>query len=205
MTAFAPILQDDAHRTGHAMPMQQTATVLSVGPDTALIDHQGHVSRARIALSCLVQPEPGDHVLVAMAEESWVTAVLARPGPAPIRLLAASDAVIGGPATALTLNAGALNIQAATATSMIGDVTHSGASFTGHLAIVKVIAGLFETLAQRILVQTKSYLRMVDEADQLRAKTIDHSASATMHHEADCVFVSGGTVIRLDAGQIHMG
>jgi hypothetical protein len=205
MTAFAPILPDDTNRTGTAMPVQQTATVISAGPDTAILDHHGRIAPARIALSCLVQPEPGDRVLVAVEEETWVTSVLTRPGPAPLRLLAATSAVIGGPATTLTLNAGELNVHAATATTVIDEVLHSGTSVTGHLAALKIIAGAVETVAQRIMAQAKSYLRTVDDTDQLRARTIDHAASAAMHHHADCIFVTGGTAIRLDAGQIHMG
>jgi hypothetical protein len=205
MTAISTFIVDHTPRTGAAMPMQQTATVTKAGQDTVVIDHQGHVSEARIALSCLVRPEPGDKVLVALAEDAWVTAVLSRHGAAPLRLLTSGDAVIGGPAGTLTLNAGTLNVQASKANTMIDEVLHAGQGFTAQLAKVKVMAGLVETIAHRILVQAKSYLRSVDEADLLRARTIDHAATATMHLQADCAFVTGGTAIRLDADQIHMG
>jgi hypothetical protein len=205
MTAITTLILDRTARIDAALPLQQVALVTQAGPDGVLIDHQGHVSAARIALSCLVQPEPGDQVLVALADEAWVTAVLSRLGTAPLRLLTTADVVLGAPATSLTLNAGTLNIHAATANTVIEEVVHAGHGITAQLAWVKIVAGLFETLAHRVLVQAKTYLRTVDEADQLRARTIDHAATATMHLQADCAFMTAATAIRLDAEQIHMG
>ena len=65
-------------------PPDHTAMVVARNGRDVRIERGGHISTARVAFGCIVQPEPGDRVLTAIADGTiWVTAVLERPSDAP--------------------------------------------------------------------------------------------------------------------------
>jgi hypothetical protein len=177
---------------------------------------------ARTALSCLVRPESGDQVLVAFAGgELWVLAVLHRPGDAPLRLITERNLEIAATGGRLTLaarervdiatpgaaavTAGALALQARSARASIDDVSHVGERLTVHVGKLKLVGQALETLFERVLTRAKRSYRFVEETDQLRSTEIDHRASETLRVSGRNAFVLAEGVVKMDAGQIHMG
>jgi len=162
-----------------------------------------HGEFANVALSCLVRPEPGDKVAVLRAGGLWVTCVLTRDSDAPLCLLAPGDVEIA--AAALTLKAKTLNVQAGKAKFLLDDVMHFGRNIAAQLSAVKIFGGVLETVAERVLLRARHSYRLVDELDHVRCGTSDHKAEGVMHIQAENTFITADNVVRMNAGQIHMG
>jgi hypothetical protein len=159
---------------------------------------------AKVALSCVVRPEPGDSVAALRAGGLWVTCVLTRDSDAPLCLLAPGDLEIAA-AGALSLKAGALNVQAGKARFLLDEVMHFGRMVTVQLAGAKIFGGVLETVAERVLLRARHSYRVVDELDHVRCGTSDHKAEGVMHMQAENTFITADNMVRMNAGQIHMG
>jgi hypothetical protein len=205
MTAITPILAELTWQRDGIPQGQHEALVTGPAPEGIMLEIQGVPVTALVAASCLIQPEPGDLVLTAAAEKIWVIAVLRRAASTPPRLQAGPELIIGAPGNTVTIEGKNLTMRASSATILIDDLLHVGQNITAHLAGLKTIAGLIETFAKRVMLTTRRSQRIVEETDELRAGDIDHQAARAMHLQADCAFITGGTAIRMDAGQIHMG
>jgi hypothetical protein len=205
MTAITPILAELTWQRDGIPPGQHEALVTGPTPEGVMLHIQGVPVAALVAASCLILPEPGDRVLAAAAEKIWVIAVLRRAAATPPRLQAGPDLVIGAPDGTVTIEGSSLTMRARSATVLIDELLHVGQSVTAHLAGLKTVAGLIESFAQRVMLTARRSQRVVEETDELRAGDIDHQAARALHLQADCAFITGGTAIRMDAGQIHMG
>lgn len=175
--------------------------VQSVAEGGVLLEHGEF---AKVALGCLVRPEPGDQVAVLRAGGLWVTCVLTRDSDAPVCLLAPGDMEIAAAGT-LTLKAGVLNVRAAKARLWLDELAHFGRAVTAHLAGAKIFGGVLETVAERVLLRARHSYRVVDELDHVRCGNSDHKAEGVMHMQAENTFITADNVVRMNASQIHMG
>jgi hypothetical protein len=208
--------------TGLACRADTIATVLARSGRVVQIAANGFARQARLAFSCLVQPEPGDAVLIAEAgETTWVLAVLERHGTAPMLLLAEGDLTIAATGGALRLaarddvavDAGAtarvagheVAVHASVLRSVVDEVVHVGRRITGHVGVLRVVAELVESFAEHTLLRARRSTRLVEQTDHVRAGEIDHAATGTVQIQAKQAFISADTVVRIDAAQIHMG
>jgi hypothetical protein len=205
MTALTPILAELTWQRDGISPGQHEALVTGPARAGVMLAIQGVPVAAQIAASCLIHPEPGDSVLAAAAQSVWVIAVLRRAATTPPRLQAGPDLVIGAADGTVSIEGANLTLSARSATVLVDDLLHIGQSVTAHLAGLKTVAGLIETFTKRIMLTARRSQRVVEETDELRAGDINHQAARAMHLQADCAFITGGTAIRMDAGQIHMG
>jgi hypothetical protein len=203
MTAISPIIPLDADQTKIAAALQ-TAAVAQATEGGVMVQRQGRQIFARVALNCLVSPEPGDTVLIADADECWVIAILARAGNAPMQLLASGDLLIGATGS-LSLHAETLNFRAAKANLLLAEILHLGRHITAHVPSLKLIGGVIETLAERVLLRAKWSQRVIEKADISQSGTIDQSAAGSFTLQAENAFITAGNAVRVDAGQIHMG
>ena len=88
-------LEDIVPDGEHASPADASAVLIARNGRDVQISRDGCVSEARVAFGCVVQPEPGDRVLIGMADGTiWVTSVLERSSDAPMRLWAEGDVSI---------------------------------------------------------------------------------------------------------------
>lgn len=179
--------------------------------------------RARRAVSCLVEPEEGDRVLVAEvdAEEFWLLAVLERDRGAAVRLCAEGDlevrlsqgrfsvAAQGGIDLAtggdVAVAAGAVDVHTDRARVTAGALEYLGATLSAEVERMKVFAvrceEMYETWSQRV---KRSY-RTVSERDQLRAEQIDYAARENLSLRGENTVVTARELVKLDGEQIHLG
>jgi hypothetical protein len=198
----------------------QQATVLSCEARRAQILTREGPQEARVALSCLVQPAAGDIVLATQMEGAgWILAVLERPVASPLQVLIEGDLTVAATghlrlagmdvgidaAEAARLTASSIDVQAATSRSVIDEALHVGRKLTSHVAKLKLVSDLIETLADHVLQRARRSTRMIEETEHLRAGEIDLAATGTVHVQAKQAFISADTVVRIDAAQIHMG
>jgi hypothetical protein len=203
MTAISPIIPLGSGRTAIGAALE-TVTVAQAVEGGVLVRRQGHELFARIAVNCLIAPEPGDAVLIAMADECWVIAILTRAGTAPLQLRAEGDLVIGA-AGSLSLQAETLNLRAAKANLLLADILHIGRRIAANAPSLKFIGGVIETLAERVSLRAKWSQRVIEQADISHSGMIDQTAAASFTVQAENAFITAGNAVRVDAGQIHMG
>ncbi len=136
--------------------------------------------------------------------QAFILAVLARRDAAPMRVALPDGATIAS-AGRLGLDAGTLDLAAGATAVTTGslDVTagRSGAS----LGRVSLLAETIDTLAQRIVGRFRRSIRIVEESDQLRARSVDQRASGHLHMRGDAVTMQGTALVKLRADQIHLG
>ena len=166
-----------------------------------------------IAFGCLVQPEPGDRVLVGFVDDTiWIVSVLERRGDAPPRLWSAGDLQVAS-AGAIVIDAGAsvvatapeITLHAPAARFVLDELVHIGRRASWYVSRLRSMGDVVETFAEHVLTRAKRASRFIEESDQMRAGDIDHRAEGTLQLQANAAFVTADTVVRVDAEQIHMG
>ena len=199
----------------------ETARVLDRTDDGLLVACAGAVRPARVALSCLVQPEPGDLALVAATGAGlFVLALLERPAPAPSRLTLGTEAeitatgtltLLGGHGLTLTspgqvaLTADTIAVQSRGAQLVIDELAHVGRAVTAQVGKLRLVGEVAETLVDRLLTRARRSFRFIAEGEHLRARDIDHRAEETVQLRGRTAFVTADTLVKVDADQIHMG
>ena len=203
------------------LPLGETARLVDRTEDGLLLEHAGAVRPARLGLSCLVQPEPGDLALIARTRQGlFVLAVLERAGDAPMRLALGAEAEIAAPGT-LRLTGGegiafaspgtvgmtstTLELRATQARVLFDELTHVGRAVTAHVEKLRFVGDVLETLAERLLTRVRRSFRFVTEGEHLRAGEIDLRAEQTLMLRGQTAFVTAETLVKVDADQIHMG
>lgn len=202
---------------------QEAGSVARVDGDTFVVRTAEGERRARRAVSCLVEPEAGDLVLVAAVEGAgaWVLAVLEREAGAATRIVSDGDmelrvdrgrfSVVSREgvdlATAGDMNLAAttLDLHADEARVATGALSYLGATVKAEVERVKVFAvhcdQMFERLSQRV---RRSY-RTVSELDQLRAEQIDYAAKENLSLRGENTLVTAKELVKVDGEQIHLG
>ncbi|BDG72352.1 DUF3540 domain-containing protein [Roseomonas fluvialis] len=189
-----------------AMSGGQVAEVLSREGEDCLVLQDGREEAARRAFSCLVEPEPGDVVLVAQGAASpYILAVLERRGTAAMRLALPDGATVAADGGRLNLSAETLVMQAATTQVATQTLGVAATQTEARLGRVSAIAEAIETIATRIIGRFRRSYRFVEEGEHLRARDIDQRASGHMTLKGDTTTLQAGLVVKIDGAQIHMG
>jgi hypothetical protein len=191
---------------GLTMAGSDAAQVLAREGEGLTVLRDGQAVAARRAFSCLVEPEPGDTVLLGAAGGAvYVLAVLERAGTAPMRLALPDGATLATDGGRLNLAAETL-VMAATTTQVATQALGVNARRTdARLGRVTAIAEAIETIATRIIGRFRRSYRFVEEAEQIRARDIDQRASGHLHLRADTAMVQAGVLVKLQGSQIHLG
>jgi hypothetical protein len=188
----------------------------------ARVECDGEISDARIAFGCLVQPEPGDRVLISVADGIvWIVSVLERHSAAPPRLWAEGDIGIVSAfgnisltaAEAVNVDAGVrarvaapeIDLHAGIARFVLDELLQVGRRFNLYVAKIRSVGEMVETFAEHVLTRAQRGSRFIAESDRIEARDIDHRAESTLHLRAENAFITADNVARVDAEQIHMG
>lgn len=158
------------------------ARIAGAGPaagDWRIAVPGGAMLNARTALSCIVQPQPGDLVqLYVDHDRSWVLAILERDAGAPSLTLDFGAADVLLQAQGLRLHArDRMTLEAAHLASRAGVITEAAAERQAH------IGGTDATHAGNTLVHTERHMGL-------------HATSTT---------ITSASLLKIDGGQIHMG
>ncbi|HUB10755.1 MAG TPA: DUF3540 domain-containing protein [Acetobacteraceae bacterium] len=199
-----------------------SAEMISCQGRESRIIYEGSMHSARIAFGCLVQPEPGDRVLVGCVDDTmWIVSVLERRCDAPPRLWSEGDLQIETARGDVRVTAGRtvtidarasilataleIDLHARMARFILDELVQIGRRASWYVSRLRSMGEVVETFAEHVLMRTKRASRFVEESDRLRAGDIDHSAEATLQLQANVAFVTADTIVRVDADQIHMG
>lgn len=184
----------------------QTAEILACEGEVCFVLEDGHETVARRTFSCLVEPEPGDVVLLGDAGTvRYVLAVLERRGNAGMRLTLPDGATVAADGGRLNLAAQTLVMEATTTQVATGTLGVSATRTEARFGTVSAIADAIETIATRIIGRFRRSYRFVEEGEHLRARDIDQRASGHMALKGDTTTLQAGLVVKIDGAQIHMG
>lgn len=178
---------------------------------------------ARRAASCLLEPEPGDRVLVATPDgEAWVLAVLDRADPGSVsRVVIAGDLEIQVPdgrfgvaaqesidlvtSKDLRVVAGGIDVHAVDASAAFERLTVLADLVRAELDRIKLVATRSDSTVEQVTERSKRSFRTVEELDCVRAETIDYAATKVAQVTARTTLVTAEELIKLDGEQVHIG
>jgi hypothetical protein len=175
---------------------------------------------ARRAASCLLQPEPGDRVLVGLVPEPWILAVLERDESRPAEVAFEGDAVLRSrtgrldlrapevkltAGDAVTLAARKLGLQGGAAEVVVDRLEVRGRAATACFDEVGLVARLCDRVAERVTERAARVFRFVSELDQLRAHRFDHRAEKSAQIKAEQLAIVARQVAKIDGEQVHIG
>jgi ethanolamine utilization microcompartment shell protein EutS len=177
---------------------------------------------ARRAVSCLVEPELGDRVLLALHDEGChVLAVLDRDGEAPTRIVAEGDLEVSAPAGRFTVAAqegicfvtpgdaalasGKVRVTATEGSLAVGTLSYLGDQLVAQVGRVKTVARSVESVADRWVQRLDRAYRFIAQSEQVRTQYYEINAKAALNLKAETTIVSSGELTKINGGQIHLG
>lgn len=202
---------------------QDYGNVVAGKKDQLLVRNDLGVYRARRAVSCLVEPEIGDMVLFCTAadDSAYIIAVLEREegiaatvsfnGDLNLRLdtgsfgVDARDGITLASPRKISMISSELAVQAAAADLTFQQTSLTGSIFQASLEKIKLFAGSFDSLLDRLHQRVKRSYRFVEETDQVRAENIDHRAEKLLNLRGENAVINARELIKLDGEQIHVG
>jgi uncharacterized protein DUF3540 len=198
-------------------------TVTSTKGGVVIVRAPSGVLTARRAVSCMVAPDVGDVVVVAMLPTGavYVHAVLERSGDSATRLEIQGDLQIDLPTGAfrvaaargvslvteadVAVAAGGLHVRAVDGSAALDRFTTVVGYLRTKAEKVLSMAGTVDLVAERVVETMKRCYRFVDEVDRKQAGTIDHRATGNLSMQAKNALVTAETLVKMDGAQIHLG
>ena len=206
-----------------ALVTQEFGTVVRADGAALVVETDAGELRAKRAKGCLLEPEAGDLVLIAVATDGrcYVLSVLEREDGAPGSIVADGDLNIKLPAGRLGVAAqDGIGLVSAKEVAVVsaglsvnavdGNVALQRLSFVGTLlraeiSKAKVFAGSLDSVLERLSQRVKRSYRIVEEADHVRAERIDYAAKGNLVIHSENAKITACHVVKIDADQIQVG
>ncbi|MEJ7735014.1 MAG: DUF3540 domain-containing protein [Polyangiaceae bacterium] len=177
---------------------------------------------ARRAPSCLLQPEEGDRVLLAVTErdETFVVAVLERAGQdasltfdGDVQLhtksgrltMVARDGIDLVSSRTVRVAAEAVSVTSQRASMVTEALSIVGGALEANIERVKVVAKTTETVVDACIQRAKRAYRFVEQLDRLRSAQVDYVATGRMNLRAETTMLTAEKLVKVDGTQIHVG
>lgn len=178
---------------------------------------------ARRAVSCLVEPELHDEVLVSVLgdKRAYVLAVLEREegkrarvtfeGDVDVELRSGKFGVKAAQGVSLTsgseldLTAAELRVSALSGNVFLQKLSYVGSAVRSEVESIKSLAHSLDSVLDRFTQRVKRSYRKVEEIDQLKAKEIHYVAEDNMFLSGKNAVVTAEELVKVDGDQIHLG
>jgi hypothetical protein len=201
---------------------QATGSVIRVEGPVFVVRSEDGDYRARRAVSCLVEPQLADEVLLVVREGAcFVLAVLTREEAGPTRLSADGDVELHlkqgrfvvatqegidlVAAKAVSITSGALNVRAAEGNVFLDRLSMLGTIARVEIDKIKLFAGTLDSALDRLHQRVKRSYKRVEEVDQVKAGQIDYVAEKTMSLRSTNTVMTADELVKVDADQVHLG
>lgn len=195
-------------------------TVLMGVPELMVTTEAGPVE-AEVAASCLLEPEPGDHVLLVQGGGgAFVLAVLRREGTGPAMVdvpegltirSREGNVTLAGHAVELTasdkttLTSPNLEVSSLRGTFFVDKLEALGSRIDADVGKLSIVAETIDTVADRLRQKLERSYRFVKGLDQKRAGTIDAKAETYARVHASNTVITSDNLVKIDGEQIHIG
>jgi len=212
----APVTPGPVHLLGH---------VTAIAPDgqIGVEDESGTAWTCRRAASCLLQPQPGDTVMISGPDRLrvWLIAVVEQADATASRIDAPGNVVLASATGSVSIESasdvrlravGAVDMQAAQwkleadlAQCRVDEMHYTGRQADATVGHTRIFGKVFETVADRVMQMARSAFRIVDETEQVRVGQMDVEAEHSVRIHGQHTLVTGTDLVKVDASQIHMG
>lgn len=202
---------------------QEIGVVTQVSGTSLGIRAGTSVYTAGRAKSCLVEPAPGDTVIVAIASSgnAWVLAVLEGREGAGTRLAIEGDldlrlregrftvtapegvGVVSGKDVSVV--SGKVQVNAVEGGVVLERLSFFSRFVHSEVEKLKSFATTVDRVAERVTELVKRSYRSVEELDRVEARQIDYSADQVMSLRAGSTIVTAEQLVKIDGEQIHVG
>ncbi|MGK3995281.1 DUF3540 domain-containing protein [Sorangium sp. So ce1024] len=177
---------------------------------------------ARRAVSCMVEPEADDVVLVSVVpgRGAYILAVLERQGrdvsvvlDGDLRVKLPGGRFVVGAAEGVTIAsgkevgvvAGEVKVNARLGSLFVESLSYVGTAVQAEIERAKVKAAALDASVERVVERVKRVYRFVEELEQLRAERVDYVARKNMSLRGENTLVTAEELVKLDGAQIHLG
>ncbi|HET6332315.1 MAG TPA: DUF3540 domain-containing protein [Polyangiales bacterium] len=201
-----------------------SGTVVSVTDDRCVIELADRTSfEARTAVSCWVQPIPGDLVLVSGTEHAaghYVLSVLERSEATPIRVRAPAGLEISAPGGSLSLgtqgialstnreaiiSAATLRLGATHMELVFNELAACGRQIVARAETMQAIGRHASVLLERLHSRLQRSYKVVTEIEHNSAKQLNYQVSDTLSMHCKNGVVTAEELIKLDGKLVQLG
>jgi len=203
-------------------PVQLIGTVQLVNGTLFTVNCDGVDWVCQQALSCLIEPQVGDQVIISGPDHDrvYLIAVVSRSNNAPVALRVHGDLAIQsingsvsihsatqtqlGSADTLVVSARHYQQQNETASVTIGQMTYAGKELEATVGKTTFFSTVIGLMADRINSVARLCFRHVKEVDHVRAQTIDYEAEKLTRVHGGYTTLTAQDVMKINGDQIHM-
>ncbi|MEW6265908.1 MAG: DUF3540 domain-containing protein [Thermodesulfobacteriota bacterium] len=217
-------MENLAYKMTDSHPVLEYGQVLSEVERLFMVENGFGRIKAVQAASCLLKPEKGDRVLLALAPtgESHILAVLERAsgpdserriifdGPVHIegrddlRLTAAQDLTLSS-ANKLTAASESLEVNTAFGLARFKKFTYIGRMLHGQVERVKMIGQSLDLVFRRVVQRLTASYRYVAEHEEVQAASTRWLVDGTMIMHSRNSIIKSEKHVKVEAEQIHLG
>jgi hypothetical protein len=213
-----------ARRINPSLVTEESGTISHREGEVFTVELGSGVVVSKRAFSCLVEPAPGDRVLVAVeaSGRAYVLAVLERPGEsakttlrvegdleiqAPLGScsIAAQEGVRIASPGEVSLTSGELHVNALRGKVVMEKLAFVGQWVHGEIGKLKVLADSVDSVVTRATQRVARSYRTVTEIDQVKAHQMDYTAKEQIRMHAKNTIVTSDNLVKVDGDQIHFG
>lgn len=202
---------------------QAYAKVVSQADTFYSVETESGLYRVRRAVSCVVQPELNDLVLVSLSSlgGGYILAVLEREQGAKTTLsfdadvdiktdegslsIASKQGIDLASPEEINLVSSSLGISSSKAEINIGRLTFLGSFFEGSLETVKLLARTFDSITDRFFRRTKRSYRFVEDTDQVKTGTLNYIADKSLMLRGTFSQMTAKEDVHIDGERINIG
>lgn len=185
----------------------RSGRVMDRSPDEYIVDFEPAGRRACWRASgCLLEPMPGDLVLVADSERhAFILSVLlkAEKSTATVSVPDVETLTLAQPR--LALDTGQIAAKAERADLDIGVTRLAGKVAALVVERIESVARLMSTVAETALSRSRNSVRTVDGIDTLTAEDVSHTARKTMTMRSAVTVIESAGDVRIDGKRIGLG
>lgn len=203
-------------------PIQLVGHVLSIDNGMFTVQCDGADWRCARALSCLVEPQIGDEVLVSGPDRHrvFLLAIIARPESTAVTLSVTGDMTIRSEAGAVNVHSAMLthihSNQAVkltaprheqendSASMKIGQMHYLGKQLDAVLGSTDFFSNVIGLMSDSFKSVARLCFRHVKEVDHVRAQTIDYEAEKLTRVHGGYTTLTAQEVMKINGDQIHM-
>lgn len=194
---------------------QAVGRVIDILPDGCyIVRHAQRGWHCRLAASCLLQPQPGDEVMIAGEEaRPWLLAVLTRAdkrrpwslGVSGDLHIAAQGALTLHGAERLELRGATLTLDADRGNCRIGRMRYRGKSLSSRVDVVCIVGKRLEAVWHTLVHISHHWLRKVTQTEHARVGQLDYQAGDYARIHGQNVMITAEAITKIDSEHIHMG
>ncbi len=203
-------------------PVQLIGTIRQVNDGLFTVNCDGADWTCSQALSCLIEPQIGDEVIISGPDHDrvYLIAVISRNSDAPVSLRVKGDLAISsttgavsvhsatgtriGSDACLQVNASHYEQNHKTARITIEEMTYAGNTLEGTVGKTTFFSSVVALMADRINSVARLCFRHVREVDHVRAQTIDYEAEKLTRVHGGYTTLTARDVMKINGDQIHM-